>query len=345
VPIAIPAAVAAAAAPPAAGNNTNNSNNNNKDAKQQQQQQQQQAEAAPVDEAAAAAAAAAAASALAAALHAAASAASSGLFRPKLSPAEVSDSLLSVEPHELKHVPVWVSAAEREKKLEAEQAEKGKGHEKEEQARRALDDMVCAELAVLCLPQSLLSHLSPTLCALRRAVAQMYGTIESKKDLNRLTAELTAPAVTTTKRPEDMTDEEKQAVAHFERDRKILLQERETRQRNLGRCCVWLGFGLDVCVFSTLLFCVAETELKRLKNEVNDLSKAFDKKLQDLFQHRLELCRALYREEWSQLQLTCSVLDEEQSDTVEGLLGTCLDSLKEEKARRVRMQDNFELKV
>jgi len=161
------------------------------------------------------------------------------IYRPKLSPDEIPETILTVQDSEVKSVKV-LSKEEQEAKERRE----------EEARRKALEDDG---------PERALQDF-------------MNGTLEAKRDLSLLEAELVREEWM--ELPQDeMTDEQKTEYTVFLKKVEQIRVEKETRRKLL------------------------QTELTKLKGEVADICKNFDLKAKALIELRVSTLSELYQHE------------------------------------------------
>lgn len=156
---------------------------------------------------------------------------------------------------------------------------------------------------------------------LRALDEMMGGTLEIKKDLALMAQEIERPAWMSTIPFDSMTEEQKQEVMELEKQEKALNAERETWQRLL------------------------ETELKKLKNDATEITRNFNARLQMLFDQRVAVQKRILREEFVVLSLLNDLVEEEQIRQVELLIKKCLESLKEEKTKRMVAVSKFKAQL
>eukprot|EP01041_Mallomonas_annulata_P002914 gene2914-5721_t len=116
----------------------------------------------------------------------------------------------------------------------------------------------------------------------------MYGTLEVKRDVFAEASALKKPVWMTEMRLEDMSEVQRKEVDDFEAKYKVLQEEQVKYRKSL------------------------ELELKRLKGEVQDISKAFDEKLLSMARLRMLVQKEILSQELIMARLSVTMVKREQ---------------------------------
>mmetsp|Transcript_49008 Transcript_49008/g.96107 ORF Transcript_49008/g.96107 Transcript_49008/m.96107 type:complete len:717 (+) Transcript_49008:2037-4187(+) len=144
----------------------------------------------------------------------------------------------------------------------------------------------------------------------------MHGTLEGKKDTGIL-EDLVRPDWMDEIPENMMSDEQKAAVATFDKEQRAIEEAREQRHRLL------------------------ETELKKIKGETADIVKNFDDNVKALFAMYLSVKKLNYRDESCILSLVNNLAEAEQLDQISRLFTKCLMDLEQEKKVREETAGKF----
>ena len=109
----------------------------------------------------------------------------------------------------------------------------------------------------------------------------MNGSVECKRDLSLLEAELT-PAEWMQKPAAEMTEEEKAELLRFEKKVKMIETEREQRRKTL------------------------QTEMNKVRSDMQDIGKAFDYKVRQMREQRQRSARDVLLIDWYMQRLTAA---------------------------------------
>jgi WD40 repeat protein len=140
----------------------------------------------------------------------------------------------------------------------------------------------------------------------KKALIQMMnGTIENKKSSLSIFAEKLAREEWMDKPVSDMTDDQRQKLKEFEEKEKKHNEEKEKLRK------------------------ILEGELKKLQGEVNELCKAFDLKVKDLFLMRLDTDYEIYQMELMMARLSLSILSDQKRKEEVNVLRDKKDQLED----------------
>jgi len=135
----------------------------------------------------------------------------------------------------------------------------------------------------------------------------MYGTIEIRKDSDKLSKELTMPAWMQELTFEEMTDEQRKELEEFNAMQKALEEEREKHRKAL------------------------ELELKKLRIDVNEVCKAFDEKVKEIADYRVLTMNVVVTQELYMIRLAVGLMEREDAKIQMQQLQTSLVTAEEEK--------------
>ena len=140
----------------------------------------------------------------------------------------------------------------------------------------------------------------------KKALVQMMnGTIENKKSSLSIFAEKLTREEWMDKPTSEMTEDQRQRLKEFEEKEKKHNEEKEKLRK------------------------ILEGELKKLQGEVNELCKAFDIKVRELFMLRLDTDYEIYQMELMMARLSLSILSDEKRKEEVNLLREKKDKLEE----------------
>eukprot|EP01083_Nonionella_stella_P223307 795999_1 len=136
----------------------------------------------------------------------------------------------------------------------------------------------------------------------------MSGTLASKPELSLLEDALPKEDWMDEVAEEDMSEEQKGKYLIFKDAERLLLKAREDRRKML------------------------ETQLKKLKNDISDTYRSFDKKIEALFESKLKVLWDVYVHELIIIRLMNMLLFNELSDETEGKFQKLLEKKRSLKA-------------
>ena len=115
----------------------------------------------------------------------------------------------------------------------------------------------------------------------------MYGTLDTKRDVDILKVELQPPEWLEGQDSETLTEEQQRELLQYENALKLLEEEREKHRKAL------------------------ELELKKLKTEIHDIARTFDEKLKLLVEERVRVMGVSATQEFYMLRMSVSILEKE----------------------------------
>jgi hypothetical protein len=147
----------------------------------------------------------------------------------------------------------------------------------------------------------------------------MFGTLESKNKI--FGAELVRESWMNELTQEEMTDEQKTEYTMFLAKEKKMKQDQESRRKLLM------------------------TEVGKIKNEINDVYKQFDRKLDNLIEARIKACKVIFLNELALLHLQNDILRQEQQLYETQQLHLQMNDLAQERAETVRRSSEFRFEL
>ena len=154
----------------------------------------------------------------------------------------------------------------------------------------------------------------------RALMDMMGGKLITNKDANILRTEMVREDWMKLP-PAELTDEQKSTLADFEKKEKIFIQEKENLRKLL------------------------ETECKKLKNEVNDICRIFDDKVQSLFDERIEVQKSICLQELTISKYVNDLVEGEEFEREDFALTKREKELVAEKSKAIDFLSEFRKKL
>lgn len=155
-----------------------------------------------------------------------------------------------------------------------------------------------------------------------RALREMMdGVIFKKKDLNTLNAMLQPESWMVETNQNEWTDEQKQQFKAFEERKKVIEEERDQKKKML------------------------ELELRRLKTEVNDITRIYDDSLNELYSKMLAAQMIIYTQQYYIARLQLSMVEVETDSVKFHQINKALEDLLEKQTQLQMHINDFQNKL